>query len=143
MLHASHYLWDHFLLGKQALILDGVKELLHLIDLLDLLHEYVLCDLGEFSEVFPLRKQFGGLAIDEEPGSIKVLAGQRDQSHLVVEVLVQVGLGNVVELPALHLLAQVRPILVDPDLCLNQVLSLVVGELSKLFLVDCGVGGQF
>ena len=87
----------------------------------------MLSDLGELGEVLPLRQQFRGLPIDEEPSSIKVLASQRDQSHLIVEVLVQVCLRNVIKLPTLNLLAHVRPILIDPDLSFNQILCLMIG----------------
>lgn len=103
----------------------------------------MLSYLCELSKIPPLRQQLISFPIYVEPGPIKVFARQRDQRHLIVKVLVYVRLRYVVDLPPLHLLGQVSPVLIDPDLRLNQLLRLLERYIAQLPRTQVLVLGHF
>ena len=92
----------------------------------------MLSYLCEFGHVPPLSQELISLPINVEPGPIEVLARQRNHGHLIVEVLIDVRFRYVVHLPPLHLLRQVAPVLIDPDLRLNQLLRLLERDVPQL-----------
>ena len=92
----------------------------------------MLSYLCEFRHVPPLSQELISLPIYVEPSPIEVLARQCNHRHLIVEVLINVRLRYVVHLPPLHLLRQVAPVLIDPDLRLNQLLRLLERYIAQL-----------
>jgi len=92
----------------------------------------MLCDLTKLSKIFPLGKEVVRFFVYVEPRSVEVAGCDEHDRLLIVKPFLQVNFGNRILLPRLHLVAQLLPLRLTPDLTPNHLLSLQERDLIKL-----------
>jgi len=109
-----------------------LQELLHLIYLLNLLHQDVLCHLRQLRHVLPLVNQVVGFAVDEEACAIEVGLRDEEQRLLEVVLLVKNLTGYGVGQPHVSDLGEFRPVLVFSEKGADQHFALLHGDVVQL-----------